>query len=211
MLRFNSCTDLDAPVFDKVAKFWLNPKQIEQGAAQAYVQLRNYVPTFFSGPPNVYDLHEMSTDEIIVPVRGGEWNDGVIWEELWKHQWTPNSLSVQDGWKFIFNGVDGINLTIEALRSLPPGSYDVDPLLAEMQTLRAFYYYQALDLFGNVPIVETRTVTAPEVSSRTRPEVFEYVENQLMQNIPALSQEVTGNTYGRATQWFAYTCWRNCT
>lgn len=199
-----SCTDLDAPVYDKVATFWITPKQIEQGVAQAYVKFRSYSPTFFAGVPNVYNLHEMSTDEVIVPVRGSDWNDGVIWEELWKHQWTPNSLSVQDGWKFIFEGVGGINLIIEALQNVPPANYDVSPLVAEMQTLRAFYYYQALDLFGNVPIVETRTVAANEVVTQTRPEVFTYVEDQLIQNLQGLSQEVTGQTYGRATQWFGY-------
>ena len=73
-----------------------------------------------------------------------------------------------------------------------------------MQTLRAFYYYQALDLFGNVPIVEKRNVTAAEVFTRPRQEVFTYVEDQLEQNLPALSQDVNGVTYGRATQWFAY-------
>jgi len=45
-----SCTDLDAPVYDKVGTFWQTPLQIQQGMAHAYVQLRNYVPTFFIVP-----------------------------------------------------------------------------------------------------------------------------------------------------------------
>jgi len=200
-----SCTDLDAPVYDKVSNFWTTPKQIEQGAAQAYVKLRSYATTGFGGVANVYNMHEATTDEIIVPVRGLDWVDVGIWEHLWKHTWTPTSLCVQDGWQFIFNGVDAINLIIESLQNLPPdNSYDAGPLLAEMQTLRAFYYYQAVDLFGNVPIVEKRNVTAAEVFTRPRQEVFTYVENQLEQNLPALSQDVSAVTYGKATQWFAY-------
>ena len=199
-----SCTDLDTPVYDKTADFWLTPKQIEQGVAQAYVQLRNHAPTWFGGNPNVYDLHEMSADEIIVPVRGGDWNDATMWEELWKHKWTPKSLPVQDGWSFIFNGVDETNLIIESLQITSPAVDNADQLLAEMKTIRAYYYLQALDLFGNVPIVVKRSVTAAEVDTRSRAEVFDFVENELTQSIPALSQEVNGITYGRATQWLAY-------
>ena len=35
-------------------------------------------------------------------------------------------------------------------------------------------------------------------------EVFTYVKSQLEQNLPTLSQDVNIATYGRATQWFAY-------
>src|SRR5689334_15694011 len=49
----SACTDLDVPVYDKVAVFWSTPEQVEQGVAQAYVLLRNYAPTYY-GIPNVY-------------------------------------------------------------------------------------------------------------------------------------------------------------
>ena len=73
-----------------------------------------------------------------------------------------------------------------------------------METLRAFYYYQALDLFGNVPIVEKRNVNASEVDTKSKAEVFAYVKSKLEQNLPTLSQDVNRATYGRATQWFAF-------
>ena len=76
-------------------------------------------PQVLAASPNVYNMHEASTDEIIVPVRGLDWIDISIWEHLWKHTWTPTSLCVQDGWQFIFNGVDATNLIIESLQNLP--------------------------------------------------------------------------------------------
>ena len=94
-----SCTDLNVPSSDAVDDFFLTPEQIEQGAAHAYVMLRNYGPSFFDGVPNVYHLNETCTDEVIVPARGENWNDTKIWEELWKHEWTPRSTPAGDGWK----------------------------------------------------------------------------------------------------------------
>lgn len=200
-----SCTDLDAPVYESVNNFWQTEEQIEQGVAKAYVQLRGYVPTFFDGVPNVYDLHEMSSDEIIVPNRGTDWNDGAIWEELWKHTWTSRSLSVSDGWQFIFDGVATTNQIIESLENLKKPPVDIVPLVAELRTLRAFYYYQALDLFGNVPLVTKRFVDASEAGTRTRAEVFAFVENEIKASLPNLTGDVSVATYGRATRWFAYT------
>ena len=146
----------------------------------------------------------MSTDEIIVPTRGGDWIDGGRWEELWKHKWTPNSVLVQSGWQFIFNGVDGINQIMESLDRLSPAPENLSSLLAELGILRAFYYQQAIDLFGNVPIVEKRNVSASEVATKSRAEILAYVENEIKENLPTLSQEVSAKTYGRATQSFAH-------
>lgn len=199
-----SCTDLEVPVDDRVADFWLTPQQIEQGVAHAYAQLRDYAPTGFGGAPNVYNLHEMSTDEIIVPIRGLDWHDQSIWEELWKHKWTPNSLAVQDGWKFIFNGIDGINQIIESVTHLDPPPENLALILAELRILRAFYYYQALDLFGNVPIVKNWRVAASDVETKSRADVFAFVEKEILESVPILSQEVSDKTYGRVTQWFAF-------
>ncbi|MGC3945438.1 MAG: RagB/SusD family nutrient uptake outer membrane protein [Chryseolinea sp.] len=179
-------------------------KRCWQGVAQAYVQLRNYAPTYFD-IPNVYNLHELSTDEIILPVRSGNWTDGGRWEELWKHTWTANSGPVVDGWAYVFSGISTVNRILESLEQMKARSKSHDVFVAEMRTLRAFFYYQAIDLFGNVPIIEHPGVQASEVATRTRGEVFTYVEKEITESIPDLSGDVNQATYGRITQWMAYT------
>ena len=112
---------------------------------------------------------------------------------------------MQDGWQFIFNGVSQTNLIIESIQNIPPGVVDNNVQLeSEIKTLRAFYYYLAMDLFGNVPILEKSNVTAPEVVTRPRQEIFDFVEREIKQNLPSLQAEVGTATYGRATQWFAW-------
>jgi hypothetical protein len=49
---------------------------------------------------------------------------------------------------------------------------------AELRALRAYYYYVMLDLFGNVPIVTD--VELVERPNNTRPEVFKFVEDELV-------------------------------
>ncbi len=117
-------------------------------------KLRNYAPTY-PDIPNVYNLHELSSDEYH---RAGSRRELVRWrtvgKELWKHKWTPYHGSFRYGWAFVFAGVGSINRIIDHLQGSLISTKVIPGQLAEMRTLRAFYYYQALDLFGNVPIVE---------------------------------------------------------
>ena len=55
-----------------------------------------------------------STDEIIVPKRGTDWTDDVIWEQMWKHTWGPNHSFVVHVWQFIYGGIARVNLILQS-------------------------------------------------------------------------------------------------
>lgn len=195
-----ACTKLDTEIYDQVADFWETPDQIAAGVAPAYVALRSY-PSPIGG---VYPLNELSSDEIIVPTRGSDWSDGGVWRDMWKHTWTPSNYLMEDGWRFIYNGVAQVNQILQVLESLESKPKDLAAIVAELKTIRAFYHYLALDLFGNVPIAISNNVELKELTNRPRTEVFTFVEKELLDNLPKLSAEVSPSTYGRATQWFAH-------
>src|SRR5829696_7406111 len=79
-----SCTKLDTKVYDEVTEFWQTPDQVAAGVAPVYSGLRNYAVG-----SDTYNLNELSSDEIIVPIRGGDWADNGIWEKMWMHTWRP--------------------------------------------------------------------------------------------------------------------------
>ena len=33
----------------------------------------------------VYDYNTMTTDEALIPIRGGDWYDGGLWENMYQH------------------------------------------------------------------------------------------------------------------------------
>ena len=37
----------------------------------------------------VYDFNTFTTDEAMIPIRGGDWYDGGFWQRLYLHTWTP--------------------------------------------------------------------------------------------------------------------------
>jgi len=71
---------------------------------------------------------------------------------------------------------------------------------AEARFLRALSYYHALDLYGNVPFVtEADAVGSFFPAQIARPDLFNYVESELVETIPLLAP-ARGNEYARADQ-----------
>lgn len=193
-----ACSKLDTKVYDKVTNFWQTPEQIAAGVAPAYGKLRDFAP--FN---SIYSLSEASTDEIIVPNRVTDWADDAFWVQLWKHGWGPNHQLISDSWQFIYGGIANVNTIIKSVSLLNPEPPNAGSIMAELKTVRAFYYFLALDLFGNVPIAEIDNTDPAKLGTRPRAEVFAYVEKELKDNLDSLSTEVNPQTYGRATRWFA--------
>lgn len=78
---------------------------------------------------------------------------------------------------------------------------DKQKVEAELRGLRAYYYYNLLDCFGNVPVVTD--FTQKELPTNTpRKDVFAFIEKELKEIIPLLP---SGITYGRFTQNVANT------
>jgi len=73
-----------------------------------------------------------------------------------------------------------------------------------LKALRAIYYYWLLDLYGNVPIVTDFTNTQPP-STKTRKEVYDFVEKELLENISNLPKTgpADGPNYGRVNYYTA--------
>ena len=46
----------------------------------------------------VYDLNTLTTDEALLPTRGGDWYDGGLWQGLFLHDWGVNNDVIAASW-----------------------------------------------------------------------------------------------------------------
>ena len=53
----------------------------------------------------VYDYNTFTTDEAIIPIRGGDWYDGGFWQNLYLHKWTAADSELQTMWNYLFRTV----------------------------------------------------------------------------------------------------------
>jgi starch-binding outer membrane protein, SusD/RagB family len=178
-LLVGGCTDLDKEPTSSITPENFNKTETEVlgSLAAAYSDLAT------AGNAGLlwgyYNLSEISSDEMIVPTRGQDWFDNGRWLEIQHQGWTANSTSGLDDingtWVTAFRGITRANVLLEALESVSVPNADV--IDAEARSLRAFYYYVLMDMFGGVPIV-----TTPEIDARpraTREEVFRFIDDEL--------------------------------
>ncbi len=158
----------------------------------------------------VYDLNSLTTDEQIIPTRGGDWYDGGYWHSLREHTWTADDSSIRDTWDYLFkvvmlcvHGIDRIDRY-----QLP----DADPeelneLRAELRALKAMYYFYLVDMYGRVPIVTRSGIPSDSLTLAERKEVWQYAVDELQQTMPLLSREKSqipeNEYYGRMTYYVA--------
>lgn len=48
----------------------------------------------------IYDLNTFTTDEAIMPTRGGDWYDGGFWQGLYLHRWGVNNEAIYATWEY---------------------------------------------------------------------------------------------------------------
>lgn len=181
-LSLQSCTNLDEPVYDAIPadQFLKTDAQVAAALGPAYGGLRGITWDWFN--PS-----EASSDELIVPTRGGDWFDNGDWLAYSRHTWTPQHGPINGMWGFIFGNISQVNQLIPVVST---NKAAVD----ELRAIRAFYYFMAIDAFGNVPIVTDATSNG---ATKTRAEVYAFLEKELTESIPSLT---AGKAYSRMTQ-----------
>lgn len=192
-----SCTDLDEELFDQVTtdSFFQSDEEFISALGQSYTTLYGYMGDF-------YGLQEVSSDEMVVPTRGADWDDGGHWRRLHQHQYNPLDPLVGGGWTFAFGGINTCNRLIFQFEELNNPS--ATTFIGELKVLRAMYYWFLLDLYGNVPLVTDFDVPldfAPSTSSRA--EIYAFVDQEIRDNIGGLTRTVGADAYGRMNFWAA--------
>ena len=74
---------------------------------------------------------------------------------------------------------------------------------APARAIRAYYTWILMDSFGDAPILESIPAEGEVVPRSPRKEVAEWIESELTEVIPYLTEDVTANTYGKPTRWMA--------
>ena len=88
-------------------------------------------------------LMENSSDESLVPTRGGDWDDNGVWRQIHTQTWAPDHGEVLGAWNSLLSNVYKCNQVIE--------NGGTTAQVAEARFLRALSYWHLMDMFGNIP------------------------------------------------------------
>src|SRR5258708_1020769 len=112
-------------------------------AQQLLQSAYNDVAGNFVGNGSVFSLQENSTDESLVPTRGGDWDDNGVWRVIHDHSWNADHQQVLDN----FNGLNGLNFDATNVLQFSPSVAQA----AEARVLRAIALYYLLDIYNQFP------------------------------------------------------------
>jgi hypothetical protein len=193
------CTDLSESPYSVITpeNFYRNDDEVRAGLAAVYSQLN----TASSG--NYRYLSMIPSDDNVIPVRGQDWFDNGAHLEGQRHTWQANSPlalgTINSAWTQSFTGVARANVLLSAITNLPLSNKA--RTIAEVRLLRAYFYYNLMDLFGGVPLVTDAEVTPRERA--TRAETFAFIEKELTEARADLPVSWPTTEYGRATKGWA--------
>jgi hypothetical protein len=189
-----ACTDLEEETFDVLP-------------ADTYFQDKNSV---IAALVRVYEhghwvgwdgarwvLQELTADNFVWTQKGKHGYDDGQWIRLHEHDWNADDGNIYGGWVGPFQGIGQTNTYMKDF-----GAQDYSKLgmsetekaqhMAELKTLRAWFYLFLIDFFRNVPIVEDNVT----VKGQSPPqEVFAFIEKDLTEALPNLPQN------GRVGRW----------
>lgn len=201
-LAFAKCTSLDNEVSDFIPGS-AYPENSEQA-----IRVANPV---FAKTQGLLDgggwwfLQTISSDEAVAPTRGADWDDGGKWRVLHQHTWGPTTEAINQTWGLIYDAVPRANRAIELLEIGADANPEVAEVLAQTLVSRAYYYFLAIDNFGDVPFPRTFT-GAEEFPSRTpRAEVFNAIVQDILDNVDKLPVPIVGTSTSGINQGTAYT------
>jgi len=132
----------------------------------------------------LFNLNEITTDHAVVG-----WGDPGL-PDLHGMYWSSSNDFTEAMYYRLAQAVSFSNSFIKNASELTGD--EVNVFIAEARFLRAYAYYNLLDLYGNVPLTTEISTELPTQSNRT--ELFNFIESELMAIESVL---LSSNEYGR--------------
>ena len=187
----SACTDLEPEIRDS---------QLREGAGGVFVPgspadalVTNYKDLgAITDQANIYSLFDHTSDEMIPPTRGTDWGDNGVWRTLHAHTWDATHSYVLASWNQLNERVYRCNQTLAS----NPNAQQT----AEAKFLRAFFMWQVMDLYGQVPFRNVNEGVDVNPKVYTRSEAFDVIVRDLEEALPNLPTGGPIATNSKATK-----------
>lgn len=195
-LAVTSCTDLDTDVKSQFTtdNFPTTTADMEAVCGPAYTTFKACYGRQF------WMVQEMSGDACFMACNGDNWYDKASYLQYDLHTWATDNGNNSTIWWALFGAISKCNQILSILDAAPSTPLR-DQSIAQIRAMRALYVFWATDNFGAIPLV---TKFGDVADSRTpRPQVAEWIANELKEVLPSLPANVDASTYGKPTRYMA--------
>ncbi len=158
-----------------------------------------YQPLAFSTPLNrLWVFGDVASDDA---EKGGDPGDQADIGLIDQFNITPINGNLEYEWTILYEGVTRANIVIARVPGISMDQTLKDRIISEAKALRAWYYFNLVIIFGDVPLV-TEPLNADELQVPQSPASTIYetlIEPDLLDASSKLSPNYTGKDVGRFT------------
>ncbi|MEI7663031.1 MAG: RagB/SusD family nutrient uptake outer membrane protein [Bacteroidota bacterium] len=205
ILILNSCSkdflNVDPKGTTLESNYYKNADEAFKGLVSCYDPLGTECGVTYSN--KIGPLNSASDD---CYAGGGSSSDVPAWQ-VWNNFTVDAANGIQgDFWSRNFTGVYRANTLLSKLDAVPMDATLKARFFAEAKFLRAYFYFDLVRLFRNVPLF-TKPLPPSDYFSVTQAspaEVYSQIEKDLREAIPALPDAVPVAENGRVTKMAAY-------
>ena len=188
-----SCTDLDVDVKSKYTEYPTESEiALEAKMSDVYYAFRTQLGN------NYNRTQTFASDEAAGISFDGDYYDSAENVNPTLHNFNPENKPL-NYWADLASGITKCNQFIDDLA----GNNSKAMQIAQARTMRAFYHFILMDSFGDVPVLDRVPDDGEAVERKPRAEVAAFIEKELKECLPILSDKNNAATYGKPNRWMA--------
>ena len=148
-------------------------------------------------------LSDIASDDVYAG--GASRNDAPNIIEVDKHDIRTTNGEVHGLWQKYYTGIYRANKYLQQIGDIDADEAFKTRTIAEAKFLRAYYYFDLVRFFRNVPLI-TEPLDSPDEYSQPQAdpsEVYSQIGQDLMEAIPNLPESIASDQQGRVSKWAA--------
>ena len=187
-----SCTDLDVTPESQYTKYPASDIAQEAQLADVYFHLRGTLGRRYM------EAQSLASDEWVGISFDGDYYDSGTYAHTCLHNFSFTDPSI--GWyDEVTAGITKANQAIYNMGGIEQSPEGTAPARA----MRAFYTWILMDSYGDTPILDHLIAEDEAVVRQPRADVARWIEKELLDIIPLLSDKNDASTYGKPNKWMA--------
>lgn len=195
------CTKLDEKLNGQLTESQVGGGGSSVNTAALLTGIYDNIRGTFQGQEGVYALWEMTTDELIGPTRGGDWDDNGAWRVLHSHKFDGDHIRIRE----VFANLGGVIYSATDMLRFNPTPQQK----AEARTLRALAEFMWLDGWGQVPYRDPGESTLQPPRVRVGTEALDFIISELNASIPDLPDAPKTRANKNAARVLLMKCYLN--
>ncbi len=161
------------------------------------------IASFVSTDNALWVFGDVASDDAVKGGNSGDLTDIQFLEEF---EYSRNNGVLEKVWKYYYEGITRANYLLYYGEGIQMEEALKKRILAEAKFLRAYFYFNLVNIYGEIPLKTKPPLNLDLINIGTSPvaDIYDQIEEDLLDAKNGLAKKYAGNDIGRATKGAAW-------